>query len=65
MRILDANSNLLQVVNHDFGCEYTLNFQMLGTVSASTNTQLVNAFDVYSNSNRNGRFTLDPNLATA
>lgn len=65
MRILDGNfGTALRTISGDFGCEYTLNFQVAGVVSASANAQLINALDVYPNPSHDGNFTLDLNLPT-
>ncbi|WP_210519802.1 peptide-N-glycosidase F-related protein [Hymenobacter terricola] len=65
MRILDAAGNVLRTISGDFGCEYTLNFQVAGTVAAVANAQLLNALDVYPNPSQDGRFMLDLNLAAS
>ena len=65
LRILNAAGSVLQSIAGDFGCEYSLNFQVAGTVSATANAQLLNALDVYPNPSHDGRFMLDLNLPTA
>jgi hypothetical protein len=63
MRILDSTSgSALRAISGDFGCEYTLNFQVAGTVTASSSAQLLNVLEVYPNPNHGGQFTLDLNL---
>jgi hypothetical protein len=64
MRILNSAGSVLSTISGDFGCEYTLNFQVAGPVSAVTNPKLLNALDVYPNPSHDGRFTFDLNLPT-
>ncbi|WP_201979754.1 peptide-N-glycosidase F-related protein [Hymenobacter rubidus] len=65
MRIMDNRGSVLNTISGDFGCEYTLNFQVAGVVSGTATAQLQNALDVYPNPSHDGRFTLDLNLAAA
>jgi hypothetical protein len=64
MRILNSAGSVLNAINGDFGCEYTLNFQVAGQLSSAANQKLLNALDVYPNPSHDGRFTFDLNLPT-
>jgi hypothetical protein len=65
MRILNSAGSVLRTISGDFGCEYTLNFQVAGTVSSAATAQLLNALDVYPNPSHDGQFNLDLNLPTS
>lgn len=65
MRILNSAGNVLQILSGDFGCEYTLNFQVAGVVTAANTAKLLNALDVYPNPSHDGQFSLDLNLPTS
>ncbi|MFD2718401.1 peptide-N-glycosidase F-related protein [Hymenobacter monticola] len=62
MRILNSAGSVLNTINGDFGCEYTLNFQVAGPLASAANQKLLNALDVYPNPSHDGRFTFDLNL---
>jgi hypothetical protein len=65
MRLNDARSGgTFRTISGDFGCEYTLNFRVAGTVSGTSSPALITGFDVYPNPSQDGRFTLDLNLPT-
>jgi hypothetical protein len=65
MRLLDnRNSNVLRTIDGDFGCEYTLNFRVAGSASATVATPPLVALDLYPNPSQDGYFTLDLNLPT-
>ena len=55
---------MLRTLSGDFGCEYSLNFQVAGMVTAANTAQLLNALDVYPNPAHDGLFNLDLNLPT-
>jgi len=63
MRLNDSRTGgTFRTISGDFGCEYTLNFRVAGTISATGNPALITVFDVYPNPSQDGRFTLDLNL---
>ena len=63
MRLLDpGRGNVLRTIDGDFGCEYTLNFRVAGTVTGTQGPKAVAALDVYPNPSQDGRFTFDLNL---